>query len=86
MQLDDKFMENDDFKLATQEHKATDMVNRAIREYVHRFPNKFIPILQHLLNFYEEEIGRVNEEWETPKRNFMILSLENIYSILLMRL
>ena len=69
LQLDDKFMENDDFKLATQEHKATDMVNRAIREYVHRYPNKFIPILQHLLNFYEEEIGRVNEEWEKQEEN-----------------
>jgi hypothetical protein len=64
LSLDDKFMENDDFKLATQEHKATDMVNRAIREYVHRYPKTFNDILQHLLNFYEEEIGKINEERE----------------------
>jgi hypothetical protein len=64
LKLDDKFMENDDFKLATQEHKATDMVNRAIREYVHRYPKTFNDILQHLLNFYEEEIGKINEERE----------------------
>ena len=62
LNLDDKFMENDDFKLATQEHKATDMVNRAIREYVHLYPQKFNDILQHLLHFYEEEIGKINEE------------------------
>ena len=69
LKLDDKFMENDDFKLATQEHKATDMVNRAIREYAHRFPKKFEPILHHLLNFYEEEIQKINEEWEKLEEN-----------------
>ena len=69
LKLDDKFMESDDFKLATQEHKATDMVNRAIREYAHRFPEKFKEILKHLQNFYEEEIGRVNEEWEKLEEN-----------------
>ena len=69
LNLDDKFMENDDFKLATQEHKATDMVNRAIREYVHRYPKKFNDILQHLLNFYEEEIGKINEERDKIEDN-----------------
>ena len=62
LKLDDKFMESDDFKLATQEHKATDMVNRAVRDYVHRYPQKFEDVLQHLLDFYEEEIGKINEE------------------------
>ncbi len=62
LNLDDKFMESDDFKLATEEHKATDMVNRAIREYVHRYPQTFNNILKHLLDFYEEEIGKINEE------------------------
>ena len=69
LQLDDKFMESDDFKLATQEHKATDMVNRAIREYVHRYPDKFENVLKHLSDFYEEEIGKINEEREKIEEN-----------------
>ena len=64
LRIDEKFIDSDDFKLATKEHKATDMVNRAIREYVHQFPEKFKNVLQYLLDFYEEEIGKINEERE----------------------
>ena len=69
LQLDDKFTESEDFKLATQEHKATDMVNRAIRKYVHQFKSKFNEVLNHLLKFYKEEISKVNEEWEKLEEN-----------------
>jgi CRISPR/Cas system CSM-associated protein Csm5 (group 7 of RAMP superfamily) len=56
-------------KLAIEEHKATDMVNRAIREYVHQFKSKFNEILNYLLEFYKKEIGKVNEEWEKIEEN-----------------
>ena len=69
LKMDDKFTESDDFKLATEEHKATDMVNRAIRVYVHQFKSKFNEILNHLLNFYKKEISKVNEEWEKMEEN-----------------
>ena len=69
LQLDDKFTESEDFKLATEEHKANDMVNRAIREYVHRFKSKFDEVLNYLLEFYKKEISRVNEEWEKLEEN-----------------
>ena len=72
LQLDEKFMENDDFKLATQEHKATDIVNRAIRNYVVKYPNLFDKILQHFLNFYEKEIDDIlaqKEKLEDEEEN-----------------
>ena len=69
LQLDDKFTSCDDYKLATIEHKATDMVNRALRVYVHKFSTKFNEVLNHLLEFYKEEIGKVNEEWEKIEEN-----------------
>ena len=69
LKLDDNFIKSDDFKLVTQEHKATDMVNRAVREYVHRFPEKFKEILQYLLDFYEEEIGKIKKERQKVEEN-----------------
>ena len=69
LKLDDKFTESEDFKLATEEHKATDMANRAIREYVHQYKSKFEEVLNHLLEFYKKEISKVNEEWEKMEEN-----------------
>ena len=69
LKLDEKFTECDDFKLATEEHKATDMVNRAVRKFVHQFKNKFNEVLKHLIDFYKKEIGKVNDEWEKMEEN-----------------